>query len=134
MWLISYVQTDLAKIYGSARGSETIVVIIEHSQTFSYHLRPHKEHHRLSVQHSKGLILKQNPQNISKDCFNLSKKVLNLSIYLVIHICSMQKVLNLSIYLVIHICSMQKSAEFIYLSCDPHLFNATKCSINLSIL
>ena len=34
-----YVQTDLAKIKGSTRGLESIVVIIEYSLTFSYHLR-----------------------------------------------------------------------------------------------
>ena len=37
--VISYVQTDLAKIKGSTRGVESIVVIIEYSPTFSYHLR-----------------------------------------------------------------------------------------------
>ena len=34
-----YVQTDLAKIKGSTRGFESVVVIIEYSATFSYHLR-----------------------------------------------------------------------------------------------
>ena len=39
IWFISYVQTDLAKLKGSTRGFESIVVIIEYSPTFSYHLR-----------------------------------------------------------------------------------------------
>ena len=38
-WFISYVQTDLAKLKGSTRGFEPVVVIIEYSLTFSYHLR-----------------------------------------------------------------------------------------------
>ena len=38
IWFI-YVQTDLAKIKGSTRGFESVVVIIEYSPTFSYHLR-----------------------------------------------------------------------------------------------
>ena len=38
IWFI-YVQTDLAKIKGSTRGFESVVVIIVYSATFSYHLR-----------------------------------------------------------------------------------------------
>ena len=40
IWFISYVQTDLAKLKGSTRGFDSVVVIIEYSSTFfSYHLR-----------------------------------------------------------------------------------------------
>ena len=56
IWFISYVPTDLAKIKGSTRGSESIVFIIECSPTEKASLcisdtRAHNEHHRLSAQH-----------------------------------------------------------------------------------
>ena len=69
-FLCSNSLTYLAKLKVSTRGFESIVVIIEYSQSFSYHLRrldyasvtpDHTENTtKESAQHPKGLILKQN--------------------------------------------------------------------------
>ena len=55
----------------------SIVVMTREGYTMHSDAR-HKEHQILSGQHPKGLILKQNQQNTSKDSFTLSKKVPSL--------------------------------------------------------
>ena len=60
IWFISYVQTDLAKLKGSTREFESIVVIIEYSPTISYHLRrldyaSVTTDHTKNTKHPKGL-------------------------------------------------------------------------------
>ena len=64
IWFI-HVQTDLAIIKGSTRGFESVVVIIEYNQTFSYHLR------RLNINQ-----WHQTKQTNTKDCQLNTLKVL----------------------------------------------------------